>query len=272
MATTLTSNLIIPEVIADLIETKLGDRISLLPLASVDNTLAGQPGDTLKFPAFSYIGKADVVAENGQITPVALQASSVSAKVKKYAKAVQITDEARLSGFGDPVGEAATQLAHSIDHAIDDDLFAALSALPAARVKTGITALSANSVADALTLFGEDLDGPKVILVDAAGFAALRKDPGYIRSADLGQRQIYSGVVGEVWGCQIVVSNKIKPVATKLKYFIVKPGALRLVNKTGTFLEVQREASHMRDTLYAAKHATTYLYDASKAIAMELTA
>ena len=54
---TLKANLVIPEVIGDLVETKLGNNITLLPLATQDNTLVGQPGDTLKFPAFEYIGK-----------------------------------------------------------------------------------------------------------------------------------------------------------------------------------------------------------------------
>ena len=38
MPTTTAASLIVPEVIADLVETKLGDRITLLPLAVQDNT------------------------------------------------------------------------------------------------------------------------------------------------------------------------------------------------------------------------------------------
>lgn len=265
MPTTTTANLILPEVLADLVETKLGSRVTLLPLAVQDNTLAGQPGDTLNFPAFRYIGKADEIAENGEITPSLLTSFSVPATVKKYAKAVQITDEARLSGYGDPIGEAATQLAHSIDHAVDDALLAQLATAPFNRVRP-ITALSADGVADALTAFGEDLEGPAVILVDPQGFATLRKDPDYIRSSDLGQRAIFSGIVGEIWGCQILVSNKVKPATDGMPYYIVKPGALRLVNKQGTFIEVDREAKFMRDNIYASKHCAAYLYDSSKVV------
>jgi len=268
MATTLKANLIVPEVMADLVESKLGDRVTLLPLAVQDNTLQGQPGDTLKFPAFRYIGKAEVVDENAEVVPSVLSSFAVSATVKKYAKGVQLTDEARLSGYGDPVGEAATQLAYAIDHAVDDALFAQLETLPVSRL-VPVTSLTASAVADALTAFGEDLEGPKVILVDAVGFATLRKDSTYIRSSDMGQRAIFSGVVGEVWGCQIMVSNKVKhnPVLGELRYYIVKPGALRLVNKQGTLIEVEREAKFMRDNIFASKHAAAYLYDTSKVAA-----
>lgn len=269
MAETLKTNLVIPEVVADLVDTNYGAAISLLPVTVVDNTLAGQPGDTLKFPAFRYIGAAEEVGENSQITATLLSSFAVPATVKKYAKAVTITDEARLCGYGDPVGEAAAQLARAIDHAVDDALYAQLGGLSYSRLYP-VAALSADAVADALTLFGEALDEPKVLLVDPAGFAALRKDEDYIRASDVGQRMIFSGIVGEIWGCQIAVSSKIKADAMtgEKRFYILKPGALRLVNKSGTLVEVQRSAEYMRDTVYASRHCAAYLYDESRAAAL----
>ncbi|HSK69076.1 MAG TPA: N4-gp56 family major capsid protein [Candidatus Limnocylindria bacterium] len=269
MAETLKENLVIPEVVADLVEHSLGARVTLLPVTTQDDTLQGQPGDTLKFPAFRYIGAAEEVAENGQVTASLLSSSSVSATVKKYAKAVTLTDEARLSGYGDPVGEAAKQLARAIDQAVDDALFAQLDGLSYSRLYP-VAALSAGAVADALTLFGDDLEGEKILLTDPAGFAALRKDADYIRASDVGQRMVFSGVVGEVWGCQVVVSYKVKDSAAlgEKRYYVLKPGALRLINKSGTQVEAVREAEYMRDTLYASKHCAAYLYDESRAAAL----
>jgi hypothetical protein len=132
------------------------------------------------------------------------------------------------------------------------------------------TTISADNIADALVLFGEDLTGDKVLLTDAAGFAALRKDDDYIRASDMGQRMITDEVVGEVWGCQIMISNKIKTDTTvkEKNHFIVKPGALRLINKRGTLVEVEREPEYMRDNIFASKHCVAYLYDASKVVAL----
>ncbi len=267
--TTMKDHLIIPEVMGRLVEEAIGKKSALLPLATKDMSLSGTPGDTLKFPAFRYIGKAEEVAENGEISPGILTADTVSVTVKKYAKAVRITDEARLCGVGEPLAEAARQLAQSIDHAVDDALFERLKDAGYPR-KYPVAALSSDAVADALTLFGEDLAGDKVLITDAQGYAALRKDPAYIRASDLGQRMIMSGVVGEIWGCQILVSDKITedPVTREKQYYILKPGALRLVSKTQTHLEVQREASHMRNTLYASKHCAAYLYDISRVAAL----
>ena len=266
---TLKANLVIPEVIADLVETKLGDNVTLLPLAEQDNTLEGQPGDTLKFPAFEYIGAASVVDENGQVVVGNLAAGTKTATVHKYAKAISITDEARLSGFGNPMDEAAKQLARAIDQGVDDELFSVLNGVNINRKWVSST-LSADNIADALVLFGEDLTGPKILLTDAAGFAQLRKDADYIKASDMGQRMINGDVVGEIWGCQILITNKVKNNTTvkEKQHFIVKPGALRLVNKRGTLIEVQREPDYMRDNIFASKHCVAYLYDHSKVVAI----
>jgi len=266
---TMKANLVIPEVIADLVETKLGDNVTLLPLAEQDNTLEGQPGDTLKFPAFEYIGAASVVDENGQVVVGNLAAGTKTATVHKYAKAISITDEARLSGFGNPMDEAAKQLARAIDQGVDDELFSVLNGVNINRKWVNST-LSADNIADALVLFGEDLTGPKILLTDAAGFAQLRKDADYIKASDMGQRMINGDVVGEIWGCQILITNKVKNNTTvkEKQHFIVKPGALRLVNKRGTLIEVQREPDYMRDNIFASKHCVAYLYDHSKVVAI----
>ena len=49
--TTMLADLIDPQVIADYIDTKLVDAIRLSPLARIDNTLVGRPGDEVTLPA-----------------------------------------------------------------------------------------------------------------------------------------------------------------------------------------------------------------------------
>lgn len=51
--TTKLANLIDPEVLADYIDVKLIDKIVFAPLAAVDTTLVGNPGDTIKFPSYA---------------------------------------------------------------------------------------------------------------------------------------------------------------------------------------------------------------------------
>lgn len=64
---TKTSNQIIPEVLAPMMQAQLEKKLRFASFAEVDSTLQGQPGDTLTFPAFVYSGDAQVVAEGEKI-------------------------------------------------------------------------------------------------------------------------------------------------------------------------------------------------------------
>ena len=61
MSTTKLANLIDPEVLANYIDKKLINKIVFAPLAEVDTTLVGAPGDTIKFPSYAYIDRKSVV-------------------------------------------------------------------------------------------------------------------------------------------------------------------------------------------------------------------
>ena len=52
MATTQFSNMINPEVMAEMISAKVAKKISVIPFAKVDTTLQGQAGNTITIPVF----------------------------------------------------------------------------------------------------------------------------------------------------------------------------------------------------------------------------
>lgn len=212
-ATKLTS-LIDPEVIAPMIEKKMVDAMKFAPLAKIDYTLQGRPGSTVTLPSYAYIGDAVDVAEGDDIPIAELTESSVTATVKKAGKGVQITDEAILSGYGDPVGEAISQLGTSVASKTDNDVVAVLNAIQAPMIHAATGKLTSDEVANALVKFGEDLDGDKVLLIAPEQLAQLRTTEDWIPATDMGVQALMSGVVGMIWGCQVVVSNKIKTTPT----------------------------------------------------------
>jgi hypothetical protein len=254
-------------VLADYVDVKLINKVALAPLARQENTLVGNAGDTLSFPKYSYIGKADVTNENGLITPVALSASKVDKKVQKITKAVQITDESRLSSFGNPVAEIGDQLAKSIADKVEDQM---LDEMDKATLVYGMSAsgIMSDNIVEALELFGEDADGDKILALAPADLTTLRKDPDYINGSEISTRLMITGVTGELWGTGLRPTNRLNATsgATNRKAYIVKPGAMALINKRGVMVESKREPDYQRDTYYASKMYVPYLYDESKII------
>ena len=269
MATGVTtlSNLINPQVVAGLIEEKLVDFIRFSPLAEIDYDLQGRPGNTITLPKWAYIGDAQIVAENGAIPIQQLSQTNTTQTVHKLGNGVEITDEAILSGLGNPVDEAARQLAVSIASAFDNEALAALEGITSPMVYSEASTFSADTVANALELFGEDMDGEKILLVAPAQYTVLRKADDWLGATDISSDILIRGTVGMVHGCQVVVSNKLKGQS---EAFIVKPGALRISMKRDVLVETGRDIVHKTTVLTADKHSVVYLYKASDAVKITL--
>lgn len=257
------ANLFDPQVVGDMIDKKLVDKMAFAPLATIDNTLVGVPGDTITLPYYTYIGDATVVPEGTDMPIATLTQSNVTKKVTKFGRGVELTDEAVLSAYGDPRTEAVKQLRLAIASYLDNAILAELATIGASMTATKSATFTADDVADALTLFGEDIDGAKVLLVNPADYAVLRKADDWLPASDIAANTILRGTVGMVHGCQVVCTNKL---TTPGNAYIVKPGAIRIILKRDTLVEVDRDIIAKSTIITADKHAVPYLYDASKAI------
>lgn len=136
--TTKIEDLINPEVMADMISAKIPNKIVVSPFAKIDTTLSGIPGDTITIPKYTYIGDAVDVAEGIEAETVKLGTTTSEVKIKKAMKAVEITDEAVLSGYGNPIGETNNQLALAIASKIDNDAMDALQGATLSKETGGV--------------------------------------------------------------------------------------------------------------------------------------
>lgn len=268
MAITRLSNMVNPVVIADFIDAKLVDNMVFSPLATVDYTLEGKAGDTLRFPVWRYIGDASTLGEASTLSVSTLVASSASVQVHKIAKGVELTDEAILSGLGDPVGEAVSQITLALASGIDNEMLATMTSDVASTMTyqtSGSTVAPADTdITEALELFGEDIDGIKTVVVPPAVYTKMRKtgkDNGnWIPASELSAEIAIRGAVGEYQGCQVIVSNKLR---TSGNIFIVKPNALRLIIKRGALVESDRDILKFCDVITGSVHFATYVYNQS---------
>ena len=266
MAMTKLTNLMNPEVMGDWVSEHLEKEMKFSPLCRVDFTLVGRAGDTVTVPKYAYIGDAGEVAEGDAITISQLTASSEAVTVKKAGNGVELTDEALLSGYGDPLGEAGMQLTLSIAGKVDGDVLAALTKIGAEMTYTASEPISADVIADALVKLGEKEGGEKVLVVAPAQLAQLRKSDGWLKATDVGAMRLVSGAVGMIHGCQVIVSDKITASGGNFTNYIVMPGALVLFLKKDTEVESQRDIVHKSTVVTADKYYAVYLANESKAV------
>jgi N4-gp56 family major capsid protein len=270
MAQTKLSNMINPEVMKDMISAELTNAIRFAPLARVDQTLVGQAGNTVTVPRFEYIGDAADVAEGVAMGTTVLTTSSQQASIKKAGKAVELTDESVLSGYGDPIGEAQKQLRMSIANKVDNDALAALATTTLVHTTAAAGALDIATVDAAQALFNDEDVEDMVLIANPADAAILRENAaaGWVRSGDLGDRMLVSGAYGEVLGAQVIRSRKV-PEGTA---YLVKRGALAIYMKRDVAIETDRDILAKTTVISADEHYAVVLEDESKAVKITITA
>lgn len=268
------SDLINPQVMADMISAKIGKKIVVTPFAKVDDTLAGVPGDTITIPKYAYIGDAGEVAEGVSVETAKLTATTTTAQIKKAMKAVGITDEAVLSGYGNPVGEANNQLALSIAAKIDED---AMNALQGATLsKDSANIISYDGIVDAIDVFEEELNTEKVMFIHPKQVTQLRKDPEFISADKYTGDVVMTGEIGKIANCRIVPSKKVPVKSTKYICPIVKlnqesetedeASALTIYIKRDTNVESERDTLSRTTNISVDKFYTVALTNASKVV------
>lgn len=258
-------DLIIPEVMADMIREKLPNELVFGPLLSIDTKLQGIPGNTVTVPKWGLIGAAEDVAELAAIPYEKLTTSKTTMTIKKIGKGVHFSDEALLSGYGDPLGEGTAQLGISLARKIDADT---LAEIKKAKLKYNRKSevLSYDIVADGLTKFGERISVTRVMFITPEQYAALRKDKNFLALKDLaGKPILMSGVVGELCGVQLVVSANSDLVnGETIVNPIVEAGAVALLLKRAPLIEKERDIDHKATKVNVDQHYGMYIKDDTK--------
>lgn len=217
------ANVINPQVMGQMINAKIEALLKLTPYAKVDTTLVGVAGDTKTIPSWNYIGDAADVAEGVEVALTQMTASTTSFKIKKAMKAVGITEEARLSGLGDPIGQAETQLAKSIAGKVDSDLLDAVLKSSNVVDKSTTAAISYEGIVDAVAKFEDEEDGvEKVMFIAPAQEATLLKDPMFLSADKFEAGVAVRGAIGKIAGCWIKKSKKIKEASGVFTNPIIK--------------------------------------------------
>lgn len=281
MAMTKLAQMVDPEVMAPMISAKLEKAIVATPFAKIDTTLVGRPGSTITVPRYKYIGDAEDLAEGVNADKTQLTTDTDEFTIKKAVKQVELTDEAVLSGYGNPVGETNNQLAKSIASKVDNDV---MEALKGAQLGfTGSGDISYDNIVDAIDVLGEEENVEKVMFIHPKQVSTLRKDDDFISNDKYNNNVIMRGEIGMVANTRIVVSKRaINDAKTQFLNPIVelKPqsetgdeeAAVTIFMKRNVNLETQRELNNYTTLIGADEHYVVALTDESKVVVAKFNA
>ena len=190
-------------------------------------------------------------------------------------KRVDITDESKLSGYGDPVGEATHQLRLSLASKIDQDVVAVLGG--ATLTVTDTKAISYAGVVNAVDKLNEEDYVEKYLFVAPSQITALRKDPDFIDKTKYGNDVMMTGEIGMIAGCRVVTSRRIDDSKANIDNFIVgvtaevEDGtpvlpAVTIYIKRDVMIETDRVPEKGLDKIVANEHYVAALTNQSKVV------
>lgn len=254
MPVTPLANLINPQVFADLVAAKFPGKLVVGQFADMGNTLEGQPGDTITFPAWSPLTELDELTEGTAMSTEALAQTSTTATIKEFGKAVEVTDKAILAGLGDPLGQAAEQYgiltARRIDKSLIDVAVSTVGTSPL-QVTSNSTNLTTTVLVNAIAQFGDiepdEFDG---LVIHSRQRADMLKDANFIDASKLGGDGVLRrGQIGALYGVPVFTSDRVPtvdidagaPVDLRYQALLLKKGALGLVYKRRPIVESDRD-------------------------------
>ncbi|GII98382.1 N4-gp56 family major capsid protein [Sediminihabitans luteus] len=281
MATTTRADLYAPEVWEDLAQAAFtGAAIVGTSTAVVaDDTLAGQPGDTVNFPAWMALSEMSDLTEGVAIVPEKLTQKNSKATIKEAGKGVEFTDKAKLTGLGNGQDEAIRQFGLLSARKVDADLITSAQAVVAGGITyadgTAATAstpllhtISGGAITwpglvDGLEKFGDDFEPSEFsgLYIRAEQRSQIMKDDTFIKASDLGAggegTMVRRGFIGEVAGLPVYVTNRL---ATG-KALVLKRNSLGLMYKRRPVVEQDRDILARTDVVTTNLHYATKRLD-----------
>lgn len=244
MPTTTSADLIVPEVWEDALAPLILGNSVMAQLADTDDTLVGQPGDTVIFPKWDYIGDAVDLTENVAMSTRQMAQSDARATIKEVGTAVELTERALLTAIGQPNSQAQVQLATSVARKIDADLRLEAERITGTSGQPGYSSplvvggtaapLSWDRLVSGIALMGDQWNPTDMagIVIHSADHAALLRDPLFISAESFGQGAVLQrGQIGSIGTIPVFISDRATVAGTGHNTLLIKRGSLALKYK-----------------------------------------
>ncbi|MFB4472147.1 N4-gp56 family major capsid protein [Oceanobacillus caeni] len=264
MATTKATDLINVEVMADAISGKLSQAIRFAPYARIDDTLEGQPGDTITRPKYAYIGAAEDLEEGVPMDPAKLSMTTTQVTIKEAGKSVEVTEKAVINNVDGTVEEAENQILMSMADKMDIDY---LDAMSKTKLSFNGSATSAEGILDAIDVFDDEDEEDYILFINNKDYTKLVKSLFNVgEDTAIGQTALTKAQVTELVGVKDIIRTKRLPQGTS---YIQKPGAVEIVYKKQP--NVNKDGDILARTVVLAgnQYYTTNLYNDSGVVKIQ---
>lgn len=274
MANTVNTKILVPEVYAELVREKITGKCKVAQFAVTKGNLMGQAGETVKFPAYKYVGDASDWQVGTAMTAGELEQTTTSATIKAIAApGVNIYDYDDAVTMGQQINEAASQQAVSIARKMDTDAIDACLTSPLKKKLAAKNTVTQDELIAMLGLYGDDRDSADfdaIVIHSAFAPSFYGMDMFVSREKTMvkdGNGIATNGVIGYFLDIPVVLSDRLYDTTSQEGFILMmKKNALSLLPKESPFTEVARDASKRLSTIYTSDFYALALTDDSAVV------
>lgn len=296
MALTTTADLLDAEILAPMIQNKYQDAMVFTPLAVVDRTLEGKPGDTLKQPTWKQIEAAQKINEGAKIPVSKGEQGFTKATVYKFGRGYSFTDESDIERMGNQVEYGTSEIARVIAQYGDTSLMQ-----EALKSKNTMTVDPTVLGVDALIGFFESQSRNSAYTIICNPKTKLWFDKdilNYTRGSDTGANLVLNGAVPGVLGASFYTTKKMEDGKAVVIYSspddikaieelteaekagkdpkeiasINSGQAFKWLVKRDLLVETDRDKSDQTNYIYGTQIAAPYVQNPSKVLVATINA
>ena len=269
MANTINTNVIVPEVYAQLVREKIKGKVKVAQFLVNLGDLHGKVGEVIKFPKWGYIGDAKDWAINTPMEVTQMKQTETSATIKAIqAPAVKVADYDNEVELGNAIEEAASQQAIAVGRKYDTDAIACALTSPLKYQLATKNTVTQDEMIAMLGLYGDDRDSQDFDAIVVSSLFAkdfYKMDMFTSRERTMtkdGNGIAVNGVIGEFLGIPVVLSDRLYDSTNTEGFILVmKKNAISIIPKESPFAEASRDEGLRQTTIYLSQFYAMALTD-----------
>ena len=269
MANTINTNVIVPDVYAQLVSDKIAGKVKVAQFLVNLGDLHGKVGETLSMPKWSYIGDAKDWAINTPMEVTQMKQTETKATIKAIqAPAVKVADYDDEVELGNAIEEASNQQAIAVGRKYDTDAIACALTSPLKYQLATKNAVTQDEMISILGLYGDDRDSADfdaIVIHSSFAPSFYKMDMFTSRERTMtkdGNGIAVNGVIGEFLGIPVVLSDRLYDATNQEGFILVmKKNAISIIPKENPFAEASRDASLRQTTIYLSQFYAMALTD-----------